>query len=169
MASGCLGLITFPRLPGRVSAEQLDARYPRLLPTLVAHPGIGFVLVRSEARGPVVLAARGVRVLDTGAVEGEDPLMPFGPNAAAHVARTDRFAHCPDLVVNSTYWEETGEVAAFEELVGSHGGMGGSQSCPFVLAPARFAAPAERIVGAEALHRTLRGWLADLGHDRFAG
>ena len=71
---------------------------------------------------------------------GEDPLAPFGPNAARHVARTDGFAHCPDIVVNSTWWPETEEVAAFEELVGSHGGMGGPQSYPFVLAPARAAA-----------------------------
>ena len=49
--------------------------------------------------------------------------------------RTDAFPHCPDLLVNSTYWAETDEVAAFEELVGSHGGMGGGQCFPFVLFP----------------------------------
>ena len=168
MASGCLGLISFPRLPGRVSSEEIDARYPGLLPALIAHPGIGFALVRSEARGPVVLGTNGARWLATGEVEGDDPLAPFGPNAAAHVARTDGFAHCPDVVVNSTYWPETGEVAAFEELVGSHGGMGGPQSCPFVLAPARLSAPDGPIVGAEAMHRTLRRWLAELGHERYA-
>ncbi len=167
MASGCLGLVSFPRIPGRVCSEEIDARYPRLLPALIAHPGIGFVLVRSEGRGPVVLGTHGARWLDSGEVEGDDPLAPFGPNAAAHVARTDGFAHCPDLVLNSTYWPETGEVAAFEELVGSHGGMGGSQSFPFVLAPARFPLPTEPIVGAEAMHRVMRGWLASLGHEGF--
>ena len=45
------------------------------------------------------------------------------------------FAHCPDIVLNSTYWAETDEVAAFEELVGSHGGMGGEQSHPLALFP----------------------------------
>jgi uncharacterized membrane protein YvlD (DUF360 family) len=167
MASGNLGLIAFPRVPGRVSAEEIDALHPRLLRTLIEHPGVGFVLVRSSARGAVVLGACGARFLDTGEVEGEDPLAPFGPNAAAHVARTDRFAHCPDVVVNSTYWPETGEVAAFEELVGSHGGLGGSQSFPFVLAPASFAVPDEPIVGAEAMHRVMRGWLAGLGHEGY--
>jgi uncharacterized membrane protein YvlD (DUF360 family) len=168
MASGCLGLISFPRLPGRVSSEAIDARYPQLLPALIAHPGIGFVLVRSEARGPVVLGTHGARWLDSGEIEGTDPLAPFGPNAAAHVARTDRFEHCPDVLVNSTFWEETGEVAAFEELVGSHGGLGGPQSSPFVLAPARLPVPDQKIVGAEALHRVLRGWLVALGHERYA-
>ena len=102
-----------------------------------------------------------------GEVEGQDPLAPFGPNAAHHLRRTDGFEHCPDIVVNSTYWEDTDEVAAFEELVGSHGGMGGEQSYPFALAPSDWAMPAEPVVGAEDMHRYLRRWLADLGHDAY--
>jgi hypothetical protein len=70
-------------------------------------------------------------------------------------------------MVNSTYWPQTEEVAAFEELVGSHGGLGGPQSFPFVLAPAGLAVPAQEIVGAAHLHRVLRGWLAALGHTAF--
>ncbi len=167
MASGCLGLITFPREPGRVSLERMEELYPGLMPALLNHPGIGFALVRSEARGALVLGHKGVHHLDSGEVEGEDPLAPFGPNAADHVRRTDGFAHCPDIVLNSTYWEGTDEVAAFEELVGSHGGMGGEQSYPFALAPSDWAMPAEPVVGAEEMHRYLRRWLADLGHDSY--
>ena len=167
MASGCLGLVTFPRLPGRVTLEQIEARYPKLLPALTGHEGIGFVLVRSEADGPVVLGPRGRHLLATGEVEGDDPLAPFGPNAAQHVARTDSFSRCPDLVLNSTYWAETDEVAAFEELVGSHGGMGGEQSHPFVLAPHGLDMP-PGTVGAEQVHQVFRGWLAELGHEAFA-
>lgn len=168
MASGCLGLVSFPRMPGRVTLEQLEQRYPRLLPALVAHEGIGFVLVRSAARGAVVLGARGSHDLATGIVEGEDPLAPFGPNAARHVKRTDGFATCPDLALNSTYWADRDEVAAFEELVGSHGGMGGGQSHPFVLAPADFVMPDAPLVGAEHVHRLMRRWLADLGHAAYS-
>ena len=73
----------------------------------------------------------------------------------------------PRHVLNSTYWEDTDEVAAFEELVGSHGGMGGEQSYPFALAPSDWAMPEEPVVGAEAMHRYLRRWLADLGHDGY--
>ena len=39
MASGCLGLISFPREPGRVSLERIEALYPRLIPALRDHPG----------------------------------------------------------------------------------------------------------------------------------
>jgi len=168
MASGNLGLISFPREPGRVTLERLERLHPGLLPALRGHPGIGFALVRSERRGAVALGAAGAHFLDEERVEGEDPLEPFGPNAVRHLRRTDRFPHCPDVVVNSAYWEETGEVAAFEELVGSHGGLGGTQSHPFVLHPAELAWPAEPVVGAERVHRVFRGWLAGLGHAAYS-
>jgi uncharacterized membrane protein YvlD (DUF360 family) len=167
MASGNLGLISFPREPGRVTLERLEELHPRLLPALRDHPGIAFVMVRSERDGTVAIGRGGVHHLDSGRVEGDDPLAPFGPNAAQHLRRTDGFPHCPDVMVNSSFWEETGEVAAFEELVGSHGGMGGTQSHPFVLHPAELPWPDEPVVGAEHVHRILRGWLAALGHEGY--
>jgi uncharacterized membrane protein YvlD (DUF360 family) len=167
MASGNLGLVSFPREPGRVTLERLEALHPRLLPTLRDHPGIGFVHVRSERDGALAVGKGGVNFLDEGRVEGEDPLEPFGEHAADHVRRTDAFEHCPDLVVNSTYWEETGEVAAFEELVGSHGGLGATQSFPFVLFPSDLPWPEEQVVGPENVHRIFRGWLAGLGQTAY--
>jgi uncharacterized membrane protein YvlD (DUF360 family) len=167
MASGCLGLITFPREPGRVTLERVEERWPGLLPALRSHAGIGFLLVRSERHGATVLGGDGINYLDEDRVEGEDPLGPFGPNAARHVRRTDAFAHCPDIVVNSTYWSETDEVAAFEDLVGSHGGMGGAQSYPFALVPLELSPPERPIVGAEDMHAHLRRWLAESGHDAY--
>jgi hypothetical protein len=163
MASGNLGLISFPRVPGRVTLEQIEQRLPQLVEGLCAHPGIGFLLVRSERDGSVVLGRRGRRLLDGDVVEGEDPLEPFGPHAVDHVRRTDGFAHCPDIVLNSSYWAELDEVAAFEELVGSHGGMGGGQSFPFVLFPRELPWPDADVVGAQEVHRILRGWLTLLG------
>jgi hypothetical protein len=167
MASGCLGLVTFAREPGRVTLERLAERYPDLIPALLEHPGIGFVLVRSADRGAVVLGARGSNHLDEERIEGEDPLAPFGPNAAAHVRRTDGFPHCPDVLVNAAFSPDTEEVAAFEELVGSHGGMGGSQSFPFVLFPRTLPYPDSEVVGAEHLHHVMRRWLVELGHDAY--
>jgi uncharacterized membrane protein YvlD (DUF360 family) len=168
MGSGCLGLISFPRLPGRVTREELDQRYPKLLPMLRRHPGVGFVLVRSEQHGPVVLGRHGLHRLASGEVEGEDPLAPYGERARRHVTRTDGFANCPDIIVNSTYWHASEEVAAFEDLVGSHGGLGGPQSFPFVLVPATLPVPDGGVVGSETAHRMLRGWLARLGHEAYA-
>jgi uncharacterized membrane protein YvlD (DUF360 family) len=168
MASGCLGLISFPRQPGRLTLERIEVLYPLLVPTLREHPGIGFLLVHSERHGALALGPAGTHFLDEDRVEGEDPLAPFGPNAADHLRRTDGFPHCADLMLNSTYWPEFGEVAAFEELVGSHGGMGGPQSFPFVLHPAELEWPAEEVVGAERVHRVFRDWLAGLGQTAYA-
>jgi uncharacterized membrane protein YvlD (DUF360 family) len=167
MASGCLGLISFPREPGRVTLERLEELYPRLMPALRDHPGIGFVMVRTEGEGTLAIGKRGIHYLDYGRVEGEDPLAPYGEHAPDHLRRTDSFEHCPDVMVNSTWWEETEEVAAFEELVGSHGGLGGTQSFPFCAFPADLPWPDEDVVGSERVHRIFCGWLAQLGHDSY--
>jgi hypothetical protein len=163
MGSGCLGLIYFPRRPGRLTLEEIHEAYPDLIATLRAHPGIGFLLVRSGRRGAVVLGRAGANYLDEGVVEGDDPLAPFGATAAQHVRRTDGFAHVADIMVNSAYDAERQEVYAFEELVGSHGGMGGPQSFPFVLLPHGWAVPDETVIGAESMHQWMRRWLKDLG------
>jgi hypothetical protein len=168
MASGCLGLISFPRQPGRLQLETIEALYPTLIEELRAHEGIGFLLVDSAADGALAIGAEGVNRLEKGEILGKDPLEPFGPNAAQHVLRTHRFPHCPDIVVNSRIWHDPTEVAAFEELVGSHGGMGGSQSYPFVLAPSDLEWPEGEVVGAETVHRVFRRWLAGLGQDAYA-
>jgi hypothetical protein len=151
-----------------VTLERIDELYPDLVPGLQAHPGVGFVLVRSEEHGAIALGRSGAHYLDEDRVDGDDPLAPFGPNAADHVRRTDSFPHCGDLVVNSTFWPDLNEVAAFEELVGSHGGMGGTQQHPFVLHPVGLTKPPGSIVGAEHLHLVFRGWLAGLGHETYA-
>lgn len=163
LASGNLGLVSFPDVPHRMTFEEIQERHPKLLATLAGHPGVGFVLVRGEERGPLVVGAGGVRELGDGAdpaPEDEDhPLAPFGPGAAAAVLRTDGFRHTADLMVNSSHDPHTGEVHAFEEQVGSHGGLGGAQSYAFLLHPMELAVPAGPLVGAESVHRVLCRWL----------
>ena len=97
-----------------------------------------------------------------GRVEGEDPLAPFPPTAARHLLRTDGFAHCPDIMVNSFYDPQIDEGCAFEELISFHGGMGGPQTRATLLHPVGLPYPDEPIVGAEGLHRVLVGWRAQL-------
>jgi uncharacterized membrane protein YvlD (DUF360 family) len=162
-ASGNLANIYFTRFPGRATWEELSESHPGLVEALASHPGVGLVLVRSARFGAVVLGGSGVRHLADGHVDGEDPLGPFGPRAEASLRRLDGFANVGDLVAISMLDPETGEVAAFEELVGSHGGLGGAQTEAFVCYPASLAEPAAPIVGAPALHAVLVGWLEGLG------
>ncbi|GAA1360020.1 phage holin family protein [Streptomyces beijiangensis] len=160
LASGNLGLISFPDVPERMTREQLDRRHPALLSTLANHPGIGFLLVRSEQHGSVVLAAGGAEVPVAELADHTGPLKHFGTGAADAVRRTDSFPHVADVMVNSMYDPLTGEVHAFEEQIGSHGGLGGDQSHPFLLSPLDLSAPGEQ-TGAEDIHRTLRRWLRE--------
>lgn len=167
LASGNLGLVSFPDVPGRMSREAIDARHPALLRALADHPGIGFLLVHSEEHGPVVLGPGACEHrLDTGDVVGErDPLAPFGPNAADVVLRSSRFPHTADIMVNSCVAPDTGDVHAFEEQIGSHGGLGGEQSRAFLLSPLALTAPVtsdeDDLVGAEQVHLVLRRWLRE--------
>ncbi len=161
LASGCLGLIYFPGGPDRLTAEEIERRHPGLLAGLAGHPGIGFAMVRSEHEGGVVLGATGRRRLDDDAVDGDDPLTAFGPNAAHHLRRHDGFSHCPDILVNGAYDSESGEIQPFEEFMGSHGGLGGMQMHPVAVIPAEWSAPTAPIVGAAAMHHQLKAWLVE--------
>jgi hypothetical protein len=163
LASGGLGLISLPHGERRMSICEIEALHPRLISTLADHPGIGFVMVRADDGGAIVLGSKGSRRLDEDATTGEDPLRDFGPNAADHLRRTDGFPHCPDILVNCLYDPHANEVAPFEEFMGSHGGLGGWQSHPFALVPTAWSVPEAPIVGVRAMHDTIRGWLSETG------
>ena len=122
VASGNLGLIFFPRLPGRVTLEQLATTYPRLVDGLAAHPGVGALLIRSEAHGALVIGRSGINFLDEDRIEGDDPVAQYGGRSREALIRLDTLQHCPDISVISLFDPAFGEVAAFEELIGSHGG-----------------------------------------------
>jgi uncharacterized membrane protein YvlD (DUF360 family) len=158
LGSGNLGLVYLMDEPRRLTLEEIERLHPRLLPALRAHQHVGFVLVRSERNGPVVIGAKGARYLADDRVEGEDPLADFSPTAGRHLLRSDGFAHAPDLFVNSFYDPELDEGCAFEELISFHGGMGGPQTRAFLLAPVELSLPIDPIVGAAEVHRLLKGW-----------
>jgi hypothetical protein len=162
LGSGNLGLVYLMDEPRRLTFEEIEAIHPALIASLRDHPHVGWLLVRSREDGALVLGPRGSRRLADGAVRGDDPLAPFSPTAARHLARTDTFAHCADIVVGSFYDAELEEACAFEELISFHGGLGGPQTRPFILYPASLALPAEPIIGAEALHGVLLGWRRQL-------
>ncbi|WP_170970356.1 phage holin family protein [Nocardioides jishulii] len=162
LASGNVGVVYVPG-GERLLLEEVEQRWPDLVPGLVAHPGIGFVSALSS-RGPVAIGEHGRRDLTTGVVEGIDPLRHLGDHAPAMLAAATRMSRAPELYVNSLYDPRTMDVAAFEPLVGCHGGLGGWQDRAFVFAPRQLFSPSETVMGGDELHRHLVAILTGLGH-----
>ena len=122
-ASGNLANVYFTGVGGAPDGRGARSRSTRASSrTLTAHPGIGFLLVRS-ADGPVVLGRAGhppprrrprrrarTRSRRSGRAR---------PTTCAGSTRSGTSATSSS---NSDFDPDLGEVAAFEELVGSHGG-----------------------------------------------
>ena len=161
LGSGNLGLIYLTQWKKRLTYEEIIPAFPDLIPGLVKHPGIGFILVNSIAAGAMVIGENGIYYLENDKIEGKNPLANFGKNAAKHLKRHNTFKNMPDILVNSFYDPETKEVCAFEELIGSHGGMGGPQTKPFILYPSNWDCPDE-LVGAKSIYNFLKKEMKNL-------
>ncbi len=163
VGSGNLGLVYLTGHDHRLTVEELEAMHPGMTSALVDHPGVSTILVRSATRGGLVLGKGGVRSLADGEVVGVDPLAPFGEHAVMSLRREDAMEHAADVLLLSQYDPELGEVAAFEELIGSHGGLGGWQTEAFILHPADWDLDEPVPIGAPSVYRNLRRWLESIG------
>ena len=152
LSSGNLGLIYFTDWVNRMTYEQIEDAFPGLLNALAHHDGIGFVMVKSSIYDTIVLSKDSVLYLDSEEYFGDHFLDKYGENIIKKLKRTDKFAHVPDILVNSDYDVENDEVYAFEELIGSHGGAGGNQQYPFILYPNNWELEDE-IFGAENVYK----------------
>lgn len=140
--SGNLAQVYFTHSAARVSFEALNELYPRLLDHLVAHEGIGLVMAYNNAGEAIAFGKHGARNLSTGDVTGGDPLLPYG-DANLRAQQLKRLAEFPcngDLTIISSVYPD-GTVAAMEELVGNHGGLGGEQTDAFLFHPQGFTVP----------------------------
>ena len=162
LASGNLAMIYLTQWSQRLTYEELNSYFPELIPGITNNEYVGFILVKSQKHGDMAIGKNGTYFLDSGKVEGENPLEGFGDNIVRHLKRTSSFEHTPDILVNSFYDKEADEVCAFEELVGSHGGAGGDQSKPFILYPSSWNISDDEIIGAENIYKLLKENLAEL-------
>jgi uncharacterized membrane protein YvlD (DUF360 family) len=164
LGSGNLGLL-YVHSGVRLTLEDLKERWPSLVPGLCAHEGIGFVAGLDRAGVPWILGEKGRVRLDTGEVIGEDPLKPYGDHSAPMLRRAVLMPEAPDLYINSRVTKITLDIAAFEPLVGAHGGLGGWQDRAVLLTPRPLAEvlPAEHIEGADRLHAVLVAMLRAVG------
>ena len=162
LASGNLAMIYLTQWSQRLTYEELNTYFPELIPGIINNEYVGFILVKSKEHGDLAIGKNGTYYLDSGEIDGENPLEGFGNNIVRHLKRTSSFEHTPDILVNSFYDEEANEVCAFEELVGSHGGAGGEQSKPFILYPSSWKVSDDEIIGAENIYKLIKENLAEL-------
>lgn len=161
LGSGNMGLIYLTQWKERLTYEEIVMLFPDLIPGLVKHSGIGFILVNSITNGGMIIGQDGIYYLDSDKIVGKNPLENFGENAALHLKRENGFDNMPDILVNSFYDEKTDEVCAFEELIGNHGGLGGDQSKPFICYPSHWQTP-EELIGAESIYKFLKREIENL-------
>ena len=162
LASGNLAMIYLTQWSRRLTYEEINSYFPELIHGLTKNEYVGFILVRSQEYGDLAIGKNGTYFLGSDKIDGENPLEGFGDNIVRHLKRTSSFEHTPDILVNSFYDDETDEVCAFEELVGSHGGAGGDQSKPFILFPSSWKVSDEEIIGAENIYKLLKENLTEL-------
>ena len=153
--SGNLAQVYFDLFPRKILLSELDTAYPGMVQALVEHEGIGIVCGYEDDGTPVVLGKRGRLNLHTGLVSGENPLVMYAPNDAGafgkasldtriwQVKKVMDFPHAGDLMVISTLFDD-GSVAALEELIGNHGGLGGEQTDAFLFHPSQVKVPLTR-------------------------
>ena len=170
-ASGSLAHLYLPDVPGRVPLETVEARHPGLVDGLARHPQVGLVLARRHDGCLVALGADGWRELvregrGGRAVggDGADPVSAYGVQAAGDLLDLDQRDHVGDLVLLGALDPALGEVVAFEELVGSHGGLGGWQTEALLVHPASWDLPGgdASLTGRE-VHDALVRRLEELG------
>jgi hypothetical protein len=147
--SGNLAQVYFDVADDKLRLSEIDAAYPGVVDALVRHEGIGFVVAYDDDDEPIAFGKAGARNLCTGDVTGEDPLKPYASEhspvelRAEQVLRVADFPNSGDLIINSTLYPD-GTVAAMEELVGNHGGLGGEQTDAFIFHPRDMEVPATR-------------------------
>jgi len=165
-SSGNLAHVYFTGDPGRMTSDAIERRHPGLIGALARHPGIGAVIGRSAEGHTLVLGTDGRHDLDATPPDGSDLLAEYGPRAGEALRRLAGFKTAGDLILLGSVDAVTSEVTGFEELVGSHGGLGGRQTEPFILCPASMELADDPPVGAPALYRQLVAWREQLQGER---
>ena len=161
-SSGSLAHVYFMSQPDRMTDATIETHYPHVIEGLARHPGIGALVVRSTSGNALVLGPQGRLDLTANHLDGVDPLDAYGPRATESLLHLDGLSNVGDLILLGAIDPVSEEVTGFEELIGSHGGLGGWQGEPFILCPETLRLTEGLPVGAPAVYRQLKTWQAQL-------
>ncbi|GAC1318869.1 MAG: hypothetical protein NVSMB22_01260 [Chloroflexota bacterium] len=130
--SSALANVYFVDVPHRMSRDEIDRRAPGLLASLVAHPGIGLVVV--ENNGHVLALHKGGEVNLDLAVDADVAWLTLYDEPTLvrrQLIELARMECAGDLLVFGAF--DGARVVNFEDQGGAHGGLGGVQMFPFMV------------------------------------
>lgn len=136
--TGNLAHVYFTEYQERLTMEKLLRIHPTVLESLVSHPGIGFIGAVNDEGEILIVGANGMHALLAGTIEGTDPLAAYNANQISRDALRNlcEFPDSGDVVVMGSMLPNN-MVTSFEDQIGTHGGLGGTQTEAFVIHSAR--------------------------------
>lgn len=159
--SGSLAHVYFNVNRRALDLSDIALLYPRLLPSLLEHPGVGWIVGRQGGQ-VVVMNRQGTLTLGQAEhVEGCHPLASLSEPGyvARQLQRLAGYPHSGDLILLGALHD--GRVVTFEDQVASHGGLGGPQDYPFIVYPAHAVPSLDGQDGPVALYKHFTRYQGD--------
>lgn len=166
--SGNLGNIWLKSFKKKPDITQIDEKYPNLIKNLLEVKGIGMVILLDVNQQPICKTAKGSINLNTEEVEGINPLRGYSNIRIKELLNLAQNTNAPDIQVISAMNSSTGEVYAFEELVGNHGGIGGGQTEAILIHPTKLKIAKrfyenDKLYDSTTIHKIFVDWLKQAG------
>ena len=151
--SGGLAHLYLTNVPGRLSASDLDSRFPGLIDRVAALDRIAFVMLRDGPTG--TLASRQGRV-ELGSAAASELLARYDDPAilGPQLEFLNSFQRSGEMVIFGEYRNDL--QVNFEHQVGGHGSIGGDQVLPFMVAKREWALDTAGIRGAKDVYPLLK-------------
>jgi hypothetical protein len=167
--SGSLAHVYFNVNRRAMDLSDIALLYPRLLPSLLEHPGIGWMVGRQGSQVVVMNQAGTLTLGRLEHVEGHHPLadLPEPGYASRQLRQLARYPHSGDLILFGA-WRD-GQVVTFEDQVASHGGLGGPQDYPFIIYPADAVPSLDGRDGPNALYEHFIRYQSEGDEDDYKG
>lgn len=154
-----LGNVYFNFDKGHVAMSEVEKRYPGMTAFLNDHPGIGLVCGR-ENGNIIVKGKQGTLEIDEKKnvkTTGESPLKSYGDEKVLvdQITSYMSLKGSGDIVIFGAYDQNSDEVVDFNKkysLVSLHGGLGGDQTKPFIIAKPEVPINGGEITEATQLH-----------------
>lgn len=149
--SSALANVYFVDVPNTPSVSEIERRAPGLLDSLIGHPGVGLVIARDGGK-TIALHKGGRTALEEASSSALDFLAVYDDPDLLRGQLVDLAAmpSAGDLLVFGAY--DGRMVINFEDHSGAHGGLGGAQMFPFMIAPAGLEIPFSTVTDATQLH-----------------